>query len=421
MDLIFAEATPPGRGGVSVIRISGAGARGLAERVAGPMPDPRHSYFRVLRDGEEELDQALAVWFEAGASFTGEEAAELHLHGAPVIARRVARALGAAGARPAEAGEFTRRAFMNGRMDLAEVEGLGDLLEAETDLQRRLALRAAGGELGRKAEGWRRILIRAGALVEASVDFADEDVPEEVPSEVYDLLDEFCRQLSIEISGFPAAERMRAGFEVAVIGAPNAGKSSLINRIARRDVALVSDIAGTTRDVIELRLDIRGLAVTLLDTAGLRATDDQVEGMGVERARNRAAAADLRIHVSEDGQVDLALWQDGDVQVSSKSDLGFGGGGLAVSSVTGEGIAALLETIHDRLSARIAGAGIVGHERQAAVLREAYDALVSVADLPAELLAEQIRQAATSLDRLVGRIGPEEYLDAIFASFCIGK
>ncbi|MBU3029067.1 tRNA uridine-5-carboxymethylaminomethyl(34) synthesis GTPase MnmE [Paracoccus marinaquae] len=421
MDLVFAEATPSGRGGVSVIRLSGPGSRRAAERLAGDLPQPRHAYFRTLRDGREELDQALVLWFEAGSSFTGEEVAELHLHGAPVVARRVGSALAALGARPAEAGEFTRRAFLNGRMDLAEVEGLGDLLEAETDAQRRLALRAAGGELGRKADGWREMLIRAGALVEASVDFADEEVPDEVPDEVFDLLRRLTTDLEQEISGFRAAERLRTGFEVAVIGAPNAGKSSLINRIARREVALVSDIAGTTRDVIELRLDLRGLAVTLLDTAGLRATEDHVEGLGVRRARERAEAADLRLHISPEGHVDSALWRDGDILVRSKSDLIAQGDGLAVSALSGEGIEGLLAELHDRLALCVAGAGIVSHERQAAALRDARDALAGVSDLPPELVAEMIRQAAASLDRLVGRIGAEEYLDVIFTSFCIGK
>lgn len=421
MDLIFAEATPPGRGGVSVIRLSGPGARAAAETLAGPLARPRHAYLRALREADEELDQSLAIWFEAGASFTGEEVAELHLHGAPVIARRVGAALERAGLRRAEAGEFTRRAFLNGRMDLAEVEGLGDLLAAETDAQRRLALRTAGGELGRRAEGWRATLIRAGALVESSVDFADEEVPDEVPDEVFDLLAGLAEQLSVEIDGFAAAERLRSGFEVAVIGAPNAGKSSLINRLARREVALVSEVAGTTRDVIELRLDLKGLAVTLLDTAGLRETADRVEGMGVARARDRAAAADLRIHLSPSGAIDRGLWRPGDLAVRSKADLCGERAGLAVSAVTGAGLGALVEALHAELANRVAGAGLVSHERQVASLRDARDALTGADGLPPELVAEMIRRAAVSLDRLLGRIGAEEYLDAIFTMFCIGK
>lgn len=421
MDLIFAEATPPGRGGVSIIRISGDDARLAAERLAGVLPSARQAYLRDIRDGDDVLDRALVIWFEAGHSFTGEDVAEIHLHGAPVIVRRLGQILTSQGLRLAEAGEFTRRAFLNGKMDLSEVEGLGDLLAAETESQRRMALRLSNGELARKADGWRSLLIRAGALVESSVDFADEDVPETVPEEVFDLLAEFRQELDEQINGYAAAERIRSGFEVAVIGPPNAGKSSLINRIARREVALVSDIAGTTRDIIELRLDLRGLAVTLLDTAGLRHAQDRIESLGIDRARGRAAAADLRIHLSPTGEVDESLWQHGDLKVVSKVDLGDRSSDLSVSSVTGEGIDSLLENLFTVLSARTADAGLVSHQRQLGALIEARESASEVDGLPAELLAEAIRRAAGSLDRLLGRIGAEDYLDVIFSSFCIGK
>lgn len=421
MDLIFAEATPPGRGGVSVIRLSGDGARSLAEALAGELPLARHAYLRQLTHEGEALDQGLVIWFEAGASFTGEETVELHLHGAPVICRRVMSALSKFNARQAEAGEFTRRALLNGCMDLAEVEGLGDLLQAETEEQRKLAAKTAGGELGRKAEAWRGLLIRAGALVESSVDFADEDVPDDVPEEVFALLARLRDELSVEIDGFPAAERVRTGFEVAIIGPPNAGKSSLLNRIASRDVALVSDIAGTTRDVIELRIDLNGLAVTLLDTAGLRESNDHVEVLGVEKARERAALADLRVHLSDDGSKDTILWQSGDLLRRGKSDNLNDARTDAISAKTGMGIDRLLEDIFDELRKRVVGAGIVSHERQAKALAEARTELVGLDDLPPELIAERIRQAASRLDRMLGRIGAEEYLDVIFSSFCIGK
>ncbi|MDO5631904.1 MAG: tRNA uridine-5-carboxymethylaminomethyl(34) synthesis GTPase MnmE [Paracoccus sp. (in: a-proteobacteria)] len=417
MDTIFAETTPAGRGGVSILRISGPDARKAAEVLAGSLPEPRRAELRVLRDDGDVLDQALVIRFDAGASFTGEDVAELHLHGAPVVVRRVEAALLRQGLRRAEAGEFTRRAFLNGRIDLAAAEGLADLLEAETESQRRQAMLAAGGALGAKTEGWRQLLIRAGALVEVSVDFADEDVPDVVPSEVFDLLDKLRDSIAAEVSGFPAAERLRQGFEVAIVGPPNAGKSSLLNRIARREVALVSDLAGTTRDIIELRLDLRGLAVTLLDTAGLRETDDRVEAMGVNRARERAAAADLRIHLSEAGEPDQELYHDGDLVVRSKADLG----GVGISAQTGQGIAELLDDLHRILSDRVAGAGLASHARQAEALIEAMAALHDLRDLPPEMLAEAIRQVSLSLDRLVGRIGAEDYLDIIFSSFCIGK
>lgn len=422
MDLIFAEATPPGRGGVSVIRISGDGARAVAEHLVGPMATPRRAYFRDLTDAGEVLDQVLAIWFASGGSFTGEEVAELHLHGAPVVIRRVARLLLDHGLRPAEAGEFTRRAFLHGRMDLAEIEGLGDLLEAETETQRKLAMRNAGGELTRKAEIWRSWLIEAGALVEVSVDFADEEVPDDVPERAFELIEMLHADLRAEISGFSAAERIRNGFEVAIVGPPNAGKSSLLNRLARRDVAIVSDIAGTTRDVIELRMDIQGLAITVLDMAGLRDSDDAIETIGIDRAKQRAAAADLRLHLSDDGGRFDDLWQDGDLIVAGRADLRSNDkADCAISPLTGQGIDALLELIHARLLPKIASAGIVSHERQRAEMVTAADALVDIRSLPVELIGESLRISNAALDRLVGRIGAEDYLDLIFASFCIGK
>ncbi len=420
MDVIFAEATPSGRGGVSIIRVSGRHACEVVRGLTTDLPPARRAGLRDVFDGDTLLDRALVIWFEDGRSFTGEQVVELHLHGAPVIVRRVLALLKENGARAAEAGEFTRRAFLNGRMDLSEVEGLADLLEAETEAQRKLALQMANGELGRKVAQWREGLIRAGALIEVSVDFADEEVPEDIPSEVFSILENLRQEIDIQISGYGAAERLRRGFEVAVIGPPNAGKSSLINKIARRDVALVSEVAGTTRDIIELRIDLKGLAVTLLDTAGLRDADDVVEGMGVARARARAEAADLRLHLSVDGTKDADLWRDGDLIVRSKSDLAESDG-LTVSSVTGSGIEVILDVMHQRLSRRVSDAGLISHERQLASLSDAYDALLYIRDQPAEILAERVRRTASSLDRLLGRIGAEEYLDVIFSSFCIGK
>ena len=422
MDLIFAEATSPGKGGISVMRLSGEGARLAAEKLVGPLTRSRYAELRKIRDGQEIIDSALVLWFETEQSFTGEEVVEFHLHGAPVIVKRVSRALLDMGIRWAEAGEFTKRAFLNNRVDLAEVEGLGDLLEAETEAQRQLAVRVAQGGLGQKTDEWRNMLIRAGALVEASVDFADEDVPEKIPSEVYEILTQLKRQLDDEIGGFAAAERVRKGLEVAVIGPPNAGKSSLINRIARRDIALVSDIEGTTRDIIEARIDLYGLAVTLLDTAGLRDSSDQIEKMGVSLARRRANAADLRLHLSETGDVVTDLWRDGDIAVRTKSDLGGDkAGDVAISSSTGGGIDALLLQLFNRLSSRVVGAGTISHERQLRALMDASSVLMDVDSLPPEILAEAIRAASSSLDKLLGRIGAEDYLGVIFSSFCIGK
>lgn len=422
MDLIFAEATPPGRGGVSVVRLSGDGARAAAEALAGPLPQARHAYYRGLHEGDELLDQALVLRFDEKQSFTGEESSELHLHGAPVIVRRVGMALVRLGARPAEAGEFTRRAFLNGRMDLAEIEGLGDLLAAETELQRRQAMRTASGEVARKAAEWRELLLRAGGLTESSIDFADEEVPEDVPAEVYEIADRLRDAMDAEIAGFTAAEQIRRGFEVAIIGPPNAGKSSLLNAMAQREVAIVSDIAGTTRDVLEARLDLRGLAVTLLDTAGLREAEDAVERVGVTRALDRARQADLRLHLSEDGSVVAELWQPDDLQVTSKADQASITAGTPVSAVTGHGLEELAAELRKRLEQRIAGAGLVTRERQVFELDQAARALAAIGgETRAEMVAEHLRAASSALDRLVGKISADDYLDVVFSSFCIGK
>ena len=421
MDLIFAEATPPGRGGVSVIRLSGTNARLTAERLVGQMPDARHAYFRTLRHDDEPIDQVLAMWFPEGQSFTGDEVAELHLHGAPVISRRVGSALLSMGARPAEAGEFTRRAFLNGRMDLAEIEGLGDLLAAETEAQRKLALRTASGELAQKALEWRKLLIEAGALVEVSVDFADEDVPDEVPNRAFEAIAELREALKRELAGFSSAERIRMGFEVAIIGPPNAGKSSLLNRLAQRDVAIVSDREGTTRDVIELKFDLNGLPVTFLDTAGLRESEDAVERIGIDRALNRAKSADLRIHLSRDGDIVQELWHPDDVIAVSHADIHESDADLTLSAVTGHGIDKMLGIIGEILRDRVSSAGLISHERQRLEIITALEAVEGVGGLPAELIAEKLRLSAASLDRLLGRIGADDYLDVIFSSFCIGK
>lgn len=419
MDTIFAEATPPGRGGVSVVRLSGPQARSVVEALAGPLAQPRVAVLRALRDGADLIDRALVIWFAEGHSFTGEEVAELHLHGAPVISARLTQALLQRGLRRADPGEFTRRAFLNGRMDLAEAEGLADLLAAETEAQRRLAMRATEGELSLKVDSLRASLIRAGALIEVSIDFADEEVPEDIPAEVFQLVDSVRAEIEQMLRSYPATERLRQGYEVAIIGPPNAGKSTLLNRIGQREVALVSDIPGTTRDILELRTDLRGLPVTFLDTAGLRDSEDTIEAMGISRARERAEAADLRIHLSSDGAAS-APWVQNDVVVRSKSDL-VAGEGLSISAMTGEGVAELLDLVYDRLRVRAADSGLIGHKRQAEALSRAYTALEPLDNLQPEFVAESLRQATQALAAMIGRIGAEDYLDEIFSSFCIGK
>ena len=427
MDTIFALASARGKAGVAVVRLSGPGAWGAIAQLCGQLPAPRRaSVRRIVRDGEI-LDEGLVLLFEQGASFTGEPSAELHLHGASATVAAVLRVLGGlAGLRLAEPGEFTRRALENGRLDLAQVEGLADLIDAETEAQRKQALRVLSGAVGKRAEGWRRDLIRAAALLEATIDFADEDVPVDVSPEVLGLLQRVKGDLEREMKGVRAAERIRDGYEVAIVGRPNAGKSTLLNALAGREAAITSDVAGTTRDVIEVRMDLGGLPVTLLDTAGLRDGGDRIEAMGIERALQRAAAADLRIFLLDGQDVPLLPPEPDDILVWGKADL-HPHEGLAVSGRTGQGLDQLVVLVTEILLHMAAGAGTMTRERHRRAMIAAIGALESAKDeieagqSRTELAAEQLRRAIRALDSMVGRVDVEDLLDEIFASFCIGK
>ena len=424
MDTIFAISTAPGKAGVAVIRLSGPEAHRVTARYVGDLPPARELRLRRLHKGGDPLDDALVVIFDEGASFTGEPAAEWHLHGSIATQAAVLAALGSEPeCRPAEPGEFTRRALENERLDLAQVEGLADLIDAETEAQRKRALRALGGAVARKVEDWRKDLIRAAALVEATIDFADEDVPEDLSEEVAGLVASVRSSLAADLAGAQAGERIRLGFEVAIVGAPNVGKSTLLNRLAGRDAAITSEFAGTTRDIIEVRMDIGGLPVTLLDTAGIRDTEDPVERIGVDRARARAEAADLRVHLvealgREAGPDDIVLRAKADRSTSLVD---------GVSGKTGAGVDALLAEIGVRLALRTQDAGVFDRERHRLAAAQAVEALDRALHLLkagsdwVEQAAEEIRLAVRALESLIGRIDVENLLDDIFASFCIGK
>jgi tRNA modification GTPase len=427
MDTIYALATARGKAGVAIVRISGPAAHSAVQTLAGDIPEPRRAAVRTLRSGGDVLDQALVLTFSEGSGFTGECSAELHLHGSTAVARAVLSALsGLPGLRPADPGEFTRRALENDRLDLAQVEGLADLIDAETEIQRKQALRVLSGAIGQRAGIWRLKLIRAAALLEATIDFADEDVPVDVAPEVLQILDVLLTDFRAESAGARIAERVRDGFEVAIVGPPNIGKSTLINALAGREAALTSDIAGTTRDIIEVRMELNGLAVTMLDTAGLRQTQDVIEQLGIGRARERAQNADLRVFLIDgSGVPDGILPEPGDIVIKGKGDLG--AEGSAVSGLTGDGVQDLVDRVSAELSGRIAGSGTLTRERHRLALVRAILALeaaqleVNKGAARTEIAAEEIRSAIRALDSLVGRIGVDALLDEIFASFCIGK
>ncbi|MCI2400066.1 tRNA uridine-5-carboxymethylaminomethyl(34) synthesis GTPase MnmE [Aliiroseovarius subalbicans] len=428
MDTIYALATAHGKAGVAVIRISGP-AGFLAASDLTRLPNPRVAGLRrlVAADGTL-LDEALVLCFQAGASFTGEDVVEFQLHGSTAVVNAVLRELGAKkDLRLAEPGEFTRRALENGCLDLAQVEGLADLIDAETEAQRRQAQRVLSGALGDKAEAWRTDLIRAAALLEATIDFADEDVPVDVSPEVLALIDQVASSLEQEAAGAHIAERVREGFEIAIVGPPNIGKSTLLNALAGRDAAITSEHAGTTRDVIEVRMDLDGLPVTVLDTAGLRDTTDEVEGIGIARARDRASQADLRVFLlDESGNVQGVEPRDGDVIAQGKADLR-GAEGFSLSGKTGQGVDELIARASETLRGRVANAGSATRERHRLAIVAAGDALgmarIEVLNGPdrAELASEELRTAIRALDSLVGRVDVEHILDEIFASFCLGK
>lgn len=428
MDTIYAVASGQGKAGVSVLRVSGPRAHDTVHRLCGRVPKSRRaSLCRVLDAEGQLLDRALILVFDDGASFTGEQSAELHLHGSRAIVRAVMREIGSfPNLRIADPGEFTRRALENGCMDLTEVEGLADLIEAETESQRRLALRLFEGALGEKVARWRAALIHAMALLAVTIDFSDEDIPEEMNSEVHSLLVRVRDDLKIEISGIDAAERVRDGFEVAIIGPPNIGKSTLLNALAGRDAALTSEIAGTTRDVIEVRMDLGGLPVTFLDTAGIRETDDVVETLGIERALARAENADLRVFLT-DGHLPVGVAARAtDIVLVGKSDIAVPGI-TGVSGKTGEGVSQLLLSITDTLANMAGRAGVATQERHRIAMTRALvclDEVLTLMDIGtehAELLAEDLRQAVSALDALVGKVDVEDLLDSIFKSFCLGK
>jgi tRNA modification GTPase len=443
-DTIFAPATAPGRAAIAVVRLSGPRTGMALGALAGGAPPPRRASLRRLfaADGRE-IDQAMVLWFAGPHSYTGEDAAELHVHGGPAVVEAVVEALAGLGLRLAEPGEFTRRAFENGKLDLAQAEGVADLVEAETEAQRRQALAQLGGKLSQVQARWREALTEALALLEAAVDFPDEEVPADVAARARPVLEQLVAELEAAAADVSRGTIVREGYRVALLGAPNAGKSTLLNALAERDAAIVTATPGTTRDIIEVPMVLAGYKLLLADTAGLRDTADEIEAEGVRRARAWADGADLRLWLVDGASPDPAPppreLQPGDLLVITKRDLPEGEAGwkaadqaeargLGIGAVTAKSpndIAWLKALLAERVVEALAGAEppAATRLRHRELLAEAAERLrqALAEDDRLELAAEDVRLAARALDRITGRIDPEAVLGRIFSTFCIGK
>jgi tRNA modification GTPase len=443
-DTIFAPASAPGRSAVAVVRVSGPKSDHAVRALAGDLPEPRRASVRRLYDAKGvEIDRALVLWFPAPGSYTGEDAAEFHVHGGPAVVGALVNALAALGLRLAQPGEFTRRAFENGKLDLAQAEGVADLVEAETEAQRKQALDQLGGRLSQVQARWREALTEALAMFEAAVDFPDEEVPADVAARARPLLEGLVRELEAAAADAERGERVREGFRIALLGAPNAGKSTLLNALARREAAIVTATPGTTRDVIEVPMVFAGYKVLVADTAGLREAYDEIEAEGVRRARAWAAGANLRLWLVDGSAAEAPHppmeLREGDLCLITKRDLAAGQAGrkaaeqarrlkIPSAEITARGpsdLAWLEATLAERVIDALAGAEppAATRLRHQELLTEAAERLQQALRHAErlELAAEDVRLAARALDRITGRIDPEAVLGRIFATFCIGK
>jgi tRNA modification GTPase len=426
---IFALASHPGRAGVAVVRVSGALAGYSLRALAGSLPPPRHGTLRRLAFGGSEIDHALLLWFPAPHSYTGEDVAEFHLHGGRAVREALFAALLALGLRPAEPGEFSRRAVENGKLDLTRAEAIADLVDAETPAQLRQALRQHDGVLADLYEGWRTRLIAALGRSEAAIDFSDDGVGEAEFAAARRAAFEISQEIQDHMDDGGRGESLREGLRLTILGPPNAGKSSLINALARRDIAIVSDTPGTTRDVIEARLDLGGYLLLVADTAGVRDTQEPIEAEGVRRALSHAKGGMTLLLL--DGSLDDPLaglpadMPEPDLIVWNKADLGFQREGLSISLKTGAGISMLQEMLQQKVQHKMdSSAPALTRPRHRHALREALAHLqhgLAAPESRPELLAEDLRLAMRGIGRITGVVDVEELLDFVFRDFCIGK
>ena len=430
METIFGLASGLGKSGVAVIRISGKAATDALAALGVATPKPRQAELKTLKINGESIDRALVLYFKAPHSFTGEDVVELHTHGSRAVVKKLFEVLSSLPeTRLAEPGEFSRRAFLNEKMDLTEAEGLADLIDAETTAQARQAMRQMEGELGKLYEKWRVAIIKNLANMEAYIDFPDEDLPQSLKDEITKGLQKFRAEIKTHLNDNHRGEKIREGIYVVILGAPNVGKSSLLNYLAKRDAAIVSDIAGTTRDVIEVNLEIAGLPVTIADTAGLRESGDVIENEGIKRALQRAERADLKILMldANDHLADTSLADENTIILLNKIDAAQPEkkkSDVEVSINTGQGMDKFMQLLEQKLAERFAlsEAPLITRQRHREALAEAVGCLDNISfDNPIELVAEDLRHAAFNIGRITGRIDVEDILDKIFSSFCIGK
>lgn len=434
-ETIFALSTGLGRAAIAIMRVSGCGSADILQRLCGKLPPARKAALRSVwqdaRTQDNLLDEALVLWFPGPKSYTGEDGFELHLHAGPAVIQAVANALVEAGARPAEPGEFTRRAFTNGRMDLVEAEGISDLIEAETESQRKLALAQTDGALSRLYGAWAERLKRVLAHQEALIDFPDEDLPPEVEQGLLDEISALIAVMQSHIQEGERGERIRRGVVFAIVGPPNAGKSSLLNWLADRDAAIVSPVAGTTRDAIEVNGSLAGVRVTFIDTAGMRETEDEIEAEGVKRALFHVKHADCVLQMFAAQNVPEDVFPNA-ILIGNKTDLGsvpakvLDTPVIPVSVRSGEGLSALKKLLEQKVESLTAhssfGAPLLTRARHKAGVQEACACLEAALqqDWP-EMRGEELRLAMRALGRLTGHVGVEDLLDAVFGQFCIGK